>query len=372
MLMIGAILILTSVFRLQRLNLGFDSENKLTMKISLSREKYPKANQQIEFFNQAIEEISSLPGVKSTAAVTPLPLDGNRFIYQFGKAGDEGKPIEDLPSAFHSIVSSAYFQTMGIKLLAGRMFTDQDGPQAPAVTIINESMARQFWSDSDPIGSHIYLNKKESTVVGVVRDVRQSKLDIDVIPHMYQPYLQTPSPSMYLVVNTSSDSATLLPAIRNRILALDNEQPIQDIATMEDRRDKWLGERRLVLILLMSFAIIALLIAAFGMYGVIAHNVAQRTQEIGVRLTLGARPGDILKLVLGQGLAVISIGVGVGLAGAFALTRTLSSWLFGVSATDPVIIVAVSLFLGIVAVLACYVPVRQAMKVDPIAAIRYE
>jgi len=202
--------------------------------------------------------------------------------------------------------------------------------------------------------------------------VRQSKLDIEIVPHIYQSYLQDPSPSMYLVAHTSSDPMTLIPAIRNRILTLDSEQPIQEIATLRERRDKWLAERQLVLMLLASFAIIALSIAALGIYGVIARNVAQRTQEIGIRLALGARPGDILKMVLGQGLVLTLIGIGLGLAGSMALTRTLSSWLFGVSATEPTIIVAATLILGIVASIACYVPARRAMKVDPVAALRYE
>lgn len=372
MLLVGANLILSSVFKLQMSALGFDAKNKLTMKVSLLREKYPKSPQQAAFFTQAIEEISAIPGIRSAAVVMPLPLDGNGFIYPFGTSGDEGKAAGDLPKAFYSIVSPAYFQTMDIHLLAGRLFTDLDGPQVQPVAIINESMARQFWPDSSSLDRHIYVNKKDLTIVGVVQDVRQSKLDADVTPHIYQSYLQSPAPSMYLVASTSSEAMNMVPIIRDRILALDKDQPLQDIATMEDRRDKWIGERKLVLVLLLSFAIMALSIAAFGIYGVIAQNVAQRTQEIGIRLALGARPMDVLKLVLGQGLAVTLIGISIGLAGAFALHRVLSSWLFGVSATDPMIMIVTSILLVTIAALACYVPASRAMKVDPASAIRYE
>ncbi|PYV89642.1 MAG: hypothetical protein DMG05_13150 [Acidobacteria bacterium] len=273
------------------------------------------------------------------------------------------------------IVSPNYFQAMGIPLLKGRYFTERDGSKAPAVVIINETTARRFWPDSDPIGRHLIFKPerpKSCEIVGVVADVKHSGLEAESGVELYRPCLQVPLLLMGLVVRTTTDPLSGAAAVRSQVWAVDKDQPVYNIKTMEQYLSESVKPRRFNVLLLSLLAGIAVLLAAVGIYGVLGYTVTQRTHEIGIRMALGGEARDVLKLVVGQGMVLTLIGVGIGLAGAFALTRVLSSLLYGVTATDPATFVGVSLLLAGVALLACCIPARRATKVDPVEALRYE
>jgi putative ABC transport system permease protein len=279
------------------------------------------------------------------------------------------------PSVPIGMVSPDYFKTMGIPLLQGRTFTEQDVDGTPGVVIINESMARKFWPDENPIGKRIgALCEKEMcrTIVGVVGDVRHEGLTKDLRPEIYLPYLQIPLNSMAIVIRTSADPMNLVAAARSQIQAIDPDQPVSNIRTLEQHLADSVAQPRLLMSLLSAFAALALVLAAVGIYGVISYSVAQRTHEIGIRMALGAETGDVLRLVLGRSMALVIAGIAVGLGAAMALTKVLSNLLFSVSATDPVTFILVSALLALVALAASYIPARRATKVDPMVALRYE
>ena len=259
--------------------------------------------------------------------------------------------------------------------MKGRAFTLQDNEGAPDVAIINETTARRYWSNEDPIGKRIapgFGRLRWREIVGVVKDVKQYGLDRPAEEEMYFPHSQEPSPFMTLVLRTALDSNRLIAAVQNEIWAIDKDQPVFDVKTMDERLSASVSSRRFQMVILATFAAVALLLAAVGIYGVMAYSVTQRTHEIGIRMALGAGQRDVLKLVVGQGLIPLAIGATIGLGVAFALTRLMSSLLFGVRATDPATFVVVSLFLAAVALAACYLPARRATKVDPVVALRYE
>jgi putative ABC transport system permease protein len=280
------------------------------------------------------------------------------------------------------MVSPDYFKTIGIALDKGRALTDQDREGTPFVAVINETMARTFFAGQDPIGRRIKLGGLEApfpwlSIVGVVGDVRHNGLETEAKLQMYVPYQQPPLPdfnvtSMFLAVRTSAEPSTLVAAVRREVAVLDKDQPVADIKTMNERLDESSAPRRFNMLLLAIFAALALMLAAVGIYGVMSYSVTQRTHEIGVRVALGARSGDVLKLIVGQGMLLALIGVGLGLAGAFALTRLMTSLLFGVSPSDPLTFVCVALVLSAVALFACLIPARRATRVDPMVALRYE
>jgi putative ABC transport system permease protein len=277
------------------------------------------------------------------------------------------------------VVSPHYFETMGIQLLRGRQFEAQDRADSPAAVVISETMARRFWPGEDPTGKRIAAGRPESpadwiTVVGVVRDVRQFELNAEPKPQMYLSYEQdwpffAPS---HLVVRTQAEPRSLAAAVRSAVWSIDKDQPVSNVSTMEDVLSDSIARQRFSMLLLGLFAAVALLLAAVGLYGGMSYSVAQRTHEIGIRMALGAQSRDVLKLAVGQGLRLVLIGVVLGLAAAFTLTRVMSSLLFGVSATDPTTFIAISLVLIGVAALASYIPARRAAKVDPLIALRYD
>jgi putative ABC transport system permease protein len=316
--------------------------------------------------------------VTTAAAATGLPLgnNGNQTSFVI-----EGQPLPErghTPLTEVMYVSQDYFRAMGMTLLSGREFTDQDSRDAPRVTVIDESFAKRHWPDEDPIGKHVRFGGSDPrnplvTVVGVVGRVKMEGLDADSNRvQSYQPYQQSTWNSMTFILRTPGDPAGLVESVRQQVWSVDKDQPVYNIRTMEQIRNESVAPQRLNMLLLGIFAGVAMVLAAVGIYGVMSYSVTQRTHEIGIRMALGARGGDVIRLVVGQGMVLALVGIGIGLAASFALTRVMTSLLFGVSATDPATFAAISLLLLGVALAACFIPARRAMKVDPMVALRYE
>jgi predicted permease len=370
-LVVGAGLLIKSFWRLQQVDPGFDPENLLSVEVTLPEAKYATQQQRTAFFQQALESISSLPGVLEAETINSPPLSGRRNIDIFPIEGrPEPKGITDAPLADFRAISPDYFKMMGIPLLAGRDFTGSDGQNAPKVTIISEAFANRFGAGEDLMGKRLSIGNEWHTVVGVVSNIRQSGPDEEAAPHVYVSYQQLCPSRAGLLVRTNGDPLALVAAVRSRIMGVDQDQPIYNVNTMSAMMATAIAPRRLNLVLLGGFALLALTLAAVGIYGVMANMVAQRTVEIGLRIALGAQQSDVLRLVIGRGLTLTMTGAAIGLAAAFALTRIMASLLFGVSATDPITFFGVAVLLTAVSLLACYMPARRAMKVDPIVAIR--
>jgi putative ABC transport system permease protein len=376
MLLVGAGLLIKSFMQLRDVSPGFNPSNVLSVRVSLPGAKYPKGEPRVQILRQALEHLKSLPGVESASAVLSLPLGGDTF-----KVGRslirEGHPAtpEESSNAAYLVATPDYFRTLQIPVVSGRPFSDQDTEQTPKVVIVNESMARRLWAGESPIGKRITIWRDEKfprEIVGVVGDTKPS-LDTEAGPQMYVPYAQDANwTGMSLVIRTTGEPASLVGAVRNEIHTLDKSIPVFNVKTMNDVLAISVGPRRTPMLLLSAFAAVALLLAMIGIYGVTAYHVTQRTQEIGIRMALGAQMRDVVKLVLKGGMTLALIGIGVGLAGAFALTRLMSSLLFGVKPTDVATFVVVSLCLLVTALIACYLPARKATKVDPLVALRYE
>ena len=376
MLLVGAGLLIKSFMRLRDVSPGFNAENLLSLRVSGVSGKYAVGEPRAQFFRQGVEHLKTLPGVQSAGAVLSLPLGGDTFNVGRGYIR-EGRPAtpEEAGGGIYLVATPDYFRTMQIPLIAGRTFTDQDTDQSTKVLIVNETMAKQLWPGESPIGRRLTIWRDENfprEIVGVVGDIKAS-LDTEAGPQMYVPYAQDANwSSMSFVIRTNADPMTLAAAARNEFRSLDKGIPVFNVKTMNDVLAISVAPRRTPMLLLSAFAGVALLLAMIGIYGVTAYYVTQRTQEIGIRMALGAQMSDVLKLVLKGGMALALIGVGVGLAGAFALTRLMSNLLFGVNPTDGVTFAAVSLCLLATALIACYLPARRATKVDPLVALRYE
>ena len=372
-LLVGAGLLIQSLLRLQRVNPGFHPERVLTMELSLPRSRYPR-EQRPAFFRSLIERIHTIPGVSSVGASTHIPLAGDNMNFAFfieGRQSPEGR----LPGADCRAVTPDYFNALGIPLVKGRAFSDRDGPEAPQVFVINETMARRHFPNEDPVGKRMKVGFSDKTgeIVGIVGAVKHWGLDAEAKEEIYTSYDQTPFwASMTLVARTTGDPLSVAGAAQNEVRAVDKDQPVTRVRTMEAVVAGSVAQPRFRTLLLGSFAVIALLLAAVGIYGVISYAVMQRTQEIGIRIALGAQPRDVLRLVVRQGMAPALVGLGVGLIGAFALTRLLKDLLFIVRPTDPATFALVALLLASVALLACYLPARRATKVDPMVALRRE
>ena len=377
-LLIGAGLLINSFLRLRNLDPGFSSDHLLTMKVVLPEPKYSERAQRNAFYNSVLEKIESIPGVKSVALTTNIPLyrQGNSIsiAFQDRPAPPPGQEV----IITTRIVSPSYFETMGIQLLKGRQFTAQDNETSQRAVIVSEGMARRYWPDQDVLGKRISPGTPRRPedwfqVVGVVNDVHQFQLDIQPKPQLYLTYRQAGFFDLRdLVVKTEVEPTSVAATVRRAVWEIDKEQPVSNISTMEGIIAESLARQRFSMLLLGIFAAVAMILAAVGIYGVMSYSVAQRRNEIGIRMALGAQKMDVLKLTVGSGLKLVAIGLGVGLVGALLLTRLMSTLLFGISATDPLTFALISAILVAVAVLASYIPARRATKVDPIVALRYE
>ncbi len=373
-LLIGAGLMIKSFARLQQVNLGFNPDKVLAVTLTLSQSRYPEAREQAAFFQETLDRLQSLPGVQSAGATTALPLtlelSGSDFRIEGHPEPEAGKEM-----LIHTrSVSPGYFGTLGISLLKGRDFSDRDNSDAPKTAIINNELARTYFSNEDPLGKRVTFDDGQSwiSIVGVIGDVKQLGLDESAKPEVYFPYLQVSEPSMSLVVRTGSDPLTLAAAVKNQIQTIDKDLPIDEAKTMEQLLAESVSGRRFNMLLLSVFALVALVLAVVGIYGVMSYTVTQRTHEIGIRVAIGAQPRDVFRMVIGQGMMLAMIGVAFGLVGAFGLTRLMTSMLFGVEPTDPATFIGIAVLLIGVALAACYIPGRRATKVDPLVALRYE
>jgi len=372
-LLAGAGLLLKSYLRVLTVEPGYDPENLLSLEIPLDDKKYPpRSLQKRAFYQEILTRVKAIPGIKAVATGS-VPLTGWSGARLLEIVGRAPAPGAKLPRVEYSEVSPDYFRTLGIRLLAGRAFTEQDDDKAPRVVIINETLARRYFSGEDPIGKQI-LPPNPLTIVGVVSDVKRFGLDAEMMPEIYRPYSQTesgPGP-ISLVARTAGDPLDYVAAVRRQVYALEVKEPISHVMTMEQLLARSVASRRFQMSLFGVFAAMALLLAAVGVYGVIAYSVSRRTHEIGIRMALGARPRDVLLMIVRQGMTIALVGVSIGLAAALGLTRVLKGLLFELSATDPQTFLLIAALLLGVAFLACYLPARRATRVDPLAAIRYE
>ncbi len=374
-LLIGAGLLIRSFVLLQRVDSGFNPDRLLVAGISLPTSRYAEASQRSVFYTRLCQELAAVPGVVSAGATQSLPLSGADARTPIAIDGRAVPPIAERPIVSLGIVSPDYFRAMGIRLLQGRFFAEQDNATAPLAVIINQSFARRFFPGENPVGQRVLMGLAQPQareIVGVVGDVRQIGLDTTPAEGLYLSSNQRPQLAMSVVVRTEGAPLSVSSAARARVLAIDKDQPVASLQTMEEVVASSVSNQRFTSRLLGAFAAVALLLAAIGIYSVMAYTVSQRTGEIGLRMALGAQTRDVLGLVVGQGMAMTGIGVALGLGGAFGLTRVMSSLLFSVSATDPMTFVVVPILLTGVALGACLVPARRATKVDPMVALRYE
>jgi len=361
---------------LRNLNPGFRADHLLTAKIDLPELKYPDREHRIPFLDEVLRRVSALPGVQSAAIAGNLPLTYNGDSMFVGVEGIPDPPTDQQVDVIYRAVGPGYFSTMGIPLVRGRDFNDRDTADTTLGVVVSEKMAQHFWPGQDPVGKRLKPGPTTSDspwreVIGVVKDVRQNDFIAAPKLQMYMSYRQLKflAPNA-LVVRTSVDPMSLATQLRNAVWAVDKDQPVSNIDTMEHIVARAVARQRFSTMLLGIFAILALVLAAVGIYGVMSYSVAQRTREIGIRMALGAQRKDVLKMTVKQGLKLVLIGIGLGLVVALALTRVMASLLFGVSATDPITFLSIPLVLLAVAAVASYIPALRATRVDPMVALR--
>jgi putative ABC transport system permease protein len=380
-LLVSAGLLLNSFWRLRQVNPGFDPRNVLAFRLALP-DSYDKPEQWESFYRQLQTRLQEIPGVSSASVALPLPLHGDRVMSAIPPASFEieGRPAakSEQPVSLGYSVQPDYFRTMGIRLVKGRNFTERDNAKATPVVIINETLAHRYFPGEDPIGKRISPGGGWQTespmreIIAVVNDVKQTALNADARPELYLPFAQDPFPYQWIVVKTEVDPRNAIGAVRTAVQSLNRDMPLFDVKPMAERFDLSIAQQRFSMALLALFAGLALVLTVVGLYGVVSCSVAQRTHEIGVRMALGAQSQDVVRLVVGQGMKFAMIGVAIGLAGAFALTRLIVNLLFNVTATDPLTFAVVAVVLIVVAGLACYVPARRATRVNPVVALRCE
>jgi putative ABC transport system permease protein len=377
LLLAGAGLLIRSFFNLQATDVGFDPTRLLVINEALPRATYPDAQKQRAFYEQILPKLAALPGLESVVGVNPAPFSGEddaSFRMQFAPDSGPGNH----PAASHVLTTPGYFRTVRIPLRAGRDFEPRDNENAPHVAMVNETFVRRFIPDRDPIGQHILLDGEKGEInsleiIGVVGDTKQSQLGVPTLPGIYRPFAQSPSRQLWLVFRTANENLSgIHSAIRSVFREQDPDVFLSHIDPMQSLIGETLARPRFNMLLLGVFAGTALLLAAIGIYGVIAYSVTQRTREIGIRMAFGAQRRDMLGMVLRQSLTVVVIGIAIGLLAAFASTRLLASLLYGVGANDVLTYAGVVFLLGTAALLASYIPARRAMKVDPMVALRYE
>lgn len=373
-LLIGAGLMVRSFTKLQHVNVGFKTGHLLTTEILAFPNRYHDGNEVDQFFNGICDEVGSLPGVEGAAMTSYAPLTGANVL-SFVIEGRPVFPDKKSPDAEYHSCTPGYFELMGIPLISGRGFNKFDTSQSDRVAVVNQAFVRQYFPNEDPRGKRINfsdLASNWSTIVGIVGDVRSENFNKEPYPQVYLPKAQTTERAYGLLVRTKGDPSSMIPAVKSRILSLDSQQTFWFIGDMDNIAAGLLSGPRFNTLLISIFAVIAAVIASVGIYGVISYSVTQRNREIGIRMALGAHRGRVFLMVVGQGLIVTVIGVAAGLGGAFALTRLMSSLLFGVTPTDPLTFGGVAALLGIVSVAASYIPARRATNVDPMVALRYE
>ena len=377
--LVAAGLFLRSLRNAQAISPGFEATRVLALSLATGSQGYDETRSRL-FYQQLVNRVQALPGVQAASIAQSSPLS---FFYSPALAaptvveGHEPPAGENPPMIGNNTVGPNYFQTLGIPLLRGRDFTAEVRAGAPKVVIINETMARRFFTNEEPLGRRVRILRRggqafSCEIIGVVKDSKYLSLGEDAAPYLFLPYSQNSSPMMTLLVRTNGNPKNLTPAVRHEVQVLDDNLPPFNIVTLTENIDISLFPARFGALLLSGFGLLALVLATVGIYGVMSYNVGQRTHEIGIRMALGAQVNNVLRLVVGQGMLLVSIGVAVGLAAAFALTRVVKSLLYGVSATDLATFTVIALLLTIVALLACYIPARRAAKVDPMVALRYE
>lgn len=372
-LLIGAGLLMRSFLELRGASAGFDTGHLLTMNITLPPARYGKGAPMIEFYDRLLRQVRSVPGVRAATVSSALPLNPTRMSPSLPE-GQPGAPLAERPLFNIQTFEPGYVETLRVPLLAGREFSERDDAQAPKVVMVNQTLVRRFWPNENPIGKHILVGRGPalSEVVGVLGDVRNASLAANVSPEIYLPFPQLPWASMNLVARTAGDPHTLIAALRGSVLTVDREQPVTAVASMDEVMEQAAAQPRFTAWLLSALAAMALLLAVVGIYGAIAYSVAKRTQEMGVRLAMGANRADIVWLVLRQGMVLALSGTAVGLAASLELTRLLESQLYRVSVTDPITFAGCAVVFMAVAALASYLPARRAMRLDPMAALRWE
>lgn len=376
-LLIGAGLLIRSFIRVQQVEPGFSPHNVLSMRLSVGGTAYEKMPKRLVFYQQLWDRIRQLPGVESAGGVSVLPLSGSLSWGNISIEGYVPEAGQSMIQADRRFATVGYFETMKIPLIAGRFFSEQDTPDSLKVAIVDENLARTYWPGEDPLGKRLKGGSPDSknpwlTVIGVVASVKQYALDSDSRVTFYTPHRQSPAGTLYAIVRTSADPRGIAASVAGVAREMDPNVPIYDVKIMSERLSESLARRRFAMLALGVFAMVAMVLAAVGIYGVMSYSVTQRTREIGIRVALGAQTKGVLTLIVGQGMLMAGVGVAIGLAGAVAATRVMTSLLFGVSATDPVTFGGLALLLAAVAFFACYVPARRATKVDPMVALRHE
>jgi putative ABC transport system permease protein len=371
-LLIGAALLLQSFKNLLSVNPGFRAQNVLMASISLPSTRYTKTQSKV-FYESLLERLRSLPGVQFAEMCNVIPFSGDGQGGPFVVEGREPTAGQSSKVAWLRTTTPGYFSAMGMPVLKGRSFQSQDTENSLPVAIVDETLARTNWPNDDPLGKRLRIGSSSwMTIVGVVPNVKNRKLDEESKPYIYRPYTQWLRSEARLIVRTSDDPNSIVPAMRQQLAGLDPELPLSDVSTIEEAMARSVATTRLTNWLLTSFAIIALLLAMIGIYGVMSINVIGRTNEFGIRMALGAQTSSVLKIVLGQGLRLALLGVAFGIPAAIGLTRLMQGLLFGIGATDSRTLLAISALLVVIALLACYLPARRATKVDPLVALRYE
>jgi len=377
-LLVGAGLLFRSFMHLQSVNTGFVSHQVLTAKLTPAGTNYNNLSDFVRFYNQVLEKVSTLPGVQDVGLINTLPLDKGPTA-SFRVDGRPVTTIDKWPGANYRVVTPNYFRAMSIPMLQGRTYTDRDDQNAPLTMIVNQELAESIFPGENPIGKRITFGNVDANqqpvwweIVGVAANVRSMELREEPESELYFSASQTTWPGMSLVVRSSVEPASLGTAVRQIVNEVDKSVPVSNVQTMDHLVSQSITQPRFNLFLLGLFSAVAMLLSAAGIYGVTSYTVTQRTHELGIRLALGAQVGDVLKMILGQGMAVIGVGLVLGLVSAFGLVRLLRSLLFGVGENDPLTFVAITALLLVVALVACYIPARRATKVDPLEALRYE
>jgi putative ABC transport system permease protein len=371
LLLIGAGLTIKSLWKLSQADSGMKTGQALTFDLTLPSSRYREPQQRVAFFRQLLQKLEALPGVEAAGANRYFPMRDRQFsqpIFIEGRPVPEGQE----PIVHYGGITSGYFRALGIPLLRGRDFTEQEMWETSGVVIINDSLARRIFPNEDPLGKRIKQGGQWQTVIGVVGDVRQRRLNEEAYPQVYVTYADFKHTTMTLAIRTANDPAGLIPAARREIQALDPALPIFNVMTLDGFIRRTIAGWRLSALLFGLFAGLALSLAAVGVYGALSYSTEQRAREIGLRMALGAQRSDVLRLIIGQGLKVVAAGVAIGLAAALALSRVAKSLLFGVTATDPLTFAGVALLLVIVAMIACFIPARRAAKTDPMVSLRRE